>query len=1430
MKSWLRVSRSYLSLILSISLVFPPPPASAQVSEEVLQQQYEAANTYLSRYQEIQAPSASYPQGINPADRFLLMEQSVHPLQLPSVGAIGQRWRLVKLRRLIRRTEAYLQNPVSEATPSAPVPEGEVLNQQILAHVESGRIQDTPLFIWNARPSTEDLERVLTALKEIESRWVEGLLESRHNPTESPLETKARAVPWWDMSVALFRGEDQLSRAQLSNLNHWAEVITATDTDRMELYLGDEKLHSFRLPVEAVVKVGSYLVFTLKDTFDAESQFQNLFFIDLETYTSFMGNQELPVFRLPVAAQAPVQMSLSSDGVLEVAGKRLPADAFSQASRLQQVAFRITSNLVDPVVWKDVLPLVESFQTYASKTIQAGLADAQIDSANFPAVQETLSSLSGSLQTWLTDQARLRGIEQPNLEQIQAILSEERDPQQDPRLEVIRNYAETVATSDALNTRLTSLENQLTTNRKFFGRMKLLFHRLISPNPKASWSIKRALVQHEIGRRIAQGESRLSIALSFLDRPYTTASTIAAGIFALSAPESFMGMLSLGLQTGVSIADAGWVAALGIGEAVATGVSVTAHALFSPFAAIGEQYISNGNWARTLVGLTAFVPFIMSLFFVPHFIFNLHALAKDMKGKKQSFLRRQSEFRRAYFERLAEEERQNRLAQDQQHQDWTPEQEAEIRDILEARVQSEQRRGWFRGLTQRLRNLIRRQPGNVNQQLDEAELASVLESPLPDEALVHTEGEILTEQVDAAVEAYSTDFQAKPSPEKIEDFRSFWAATKHLLFSMASMELSLKRWASIWNEWAGWRFSTVGFGFVPIGFDTKAPLYIRFKAGTFFTRILFPDFFHTVVSRRPGERTIPTALNGGTESRLDRLWRFLGRWTEVALTGQSASSKELLQRMTAFEDKIIDAEKLVYKRAFQAAARALPDYIESSSEMERLFRTSRLSSLAQKEVRELGLKNRIFLQAYTDEVYQKTMKTLLQELLGSVDPDERVVNLLDRFERLASDKPQLYQRLLALAEADQNASREGELSELDLEALKELIVNTFPSDPEGFRIEDSRVEAVVAEALASPQLFDRAKGAAEKKYLSLKNLLRDQKYHAVGEMDPEQNPSMARYADVQERLKKPSALGRAVRQEISKLIVTFPIDLAMKLWLTAGITEGVLKPIQQDMFGENSTFYLSHTAFYGMMGAGFMMSIMGDAWVKIQEDGRHADLNNFGLVPQGEDAERSFARWYWKQFNNPQNSTAANYKFSAKITFWNLPAALVNISAFELMFMNRVDLSFLTAGYILQYGTPIPAAFMKVDQGFELAAHYAARGIKEEYLADPRIQEIVSRDMQRYRNRFTMGWDVVGGMLGLGIGNIQAIPTSQGPRGYIRSFFGGYLPEELIINKLVEPLRGSLGDLPILGPVSHWAADTCRALLTTGNTDLILLDPPRQGN
>lgn len=181
----------------------------------------------------------------------------------------------------------------------------------------------------------------------------------------------------------------------------------------------------------------------------------------------------------------------------------------------------------------------------------------------------------------------------------------------------------------------------------------------------------------------------------------------------------------------------------------------------------------------------------------------------------------------------------------------------------------------------------------------------------------------------------------------------------------------------------------------------------------------------------------------------------------------------------------------------------------------------------------------------------------------------------------------------------------------------------------------------------------------------------------------------------------------------------------------------------------------------------------------------------------------------------------ANWGYLNSISFWNMPAALANMGVFYFMFSGRLDLSILLGGYPLTFGTPIGAFALKIEQAFERASEYSARGINDEkWLAHPDIQALISSEKQAYRNRFQFYNDLFINVKGNWVSNITIIPTSMGPRGFVRSMLGGYLVEEVIINKVLTPAASATANIPVLGPVVNSITSACSHLLTNGNPDL----------
>lgn len=1427
--------RSLMSLVLSLTLITSSVPAHPQSGD--LRAQVDAAQEYNEKFADLNKFGEGLPKSSIAADRFLLMDQTVMPKTIPVVRTlVGHKFREWRLKSLMKRTNRLIRlakkYPNSVAV-TPPVLTGEQIEELAIKHVTVGRRVDTPEFIWDRRHSVEQLEEISRNLQFMLYRW---RYVNEGNRTQAPVETRVRTATWWNMNLVVSENERDTFVSELSAGGGAYKCAKAGDCS-FKLAKGSTTYHIFGLPIQSIAHVGPYVVFTHADAYDAATGTQYLLFLDLDSYQGNLGNDEIPVFRLPLKIDQPLQSMAVRNGRLMINDKwSVERGYFKQASEMQKIAFNLTANMVNAESWAQVLPVVDSVQEYFSKFVREELDSAVDEKKGVGRAAVLMKELGQQIKTDLQKQAAVKpptAKEKAELEKISKNLEAT-----DEMKSSLLTYHAGVQQSDALEKVISKTQARVKATRKLAARVRLLGVSLLSPRPAASQKIKNAIGAWFV-RGGVENTSRgwMDRILRLTDRPFVTAGVLGAGVMAAAAPGSFHNLVHMGLGFGTAMLDYMVFALRGVGEASVDGTKYT----FAPFAdvfngsigSIYKQYWEGDRWYKSLIGIPVFAAFIYSLYFVPHFIFNIAAARKDMREHNfKSFAERQSVFKRQYYEKLAQAEMDSR--HHEQVTEFSPEEEERIMAWVDARKKS-------RGLLSFVGN--------------KAEKDEVVD-------LIDAAAETSKEEVKTLIKA-ADESPAVLKAEDTEDFKGFWAAARHLAFSMPALELTLGKWARIWNAWASWRFSAMGFMYLNVG-ESRVPVGIKVKPVALAARTLYPEFMNTVVTRRTGKRILPTDLNGGFKTRGEfskekihglhsepgpiskndvflhkggaaaeeesastgassaegkpaSKWSRLKSWImpwrkDVEEQDNTVSPKQQLQALLQFEDQIIDVEQKVMEVALRSSLSALAKYVTNEKDLEILFGSDVINSITSRNVQRMTWRSRTFLRAHFESVYNSAMEKYLSEMVGQGEREEVRANINLHVQEVVSERG---------SEVDADQARE---TSPGLVALKDTLIQMHANQGDSARFGfDLRSAQAAAMAVAKdPVHFEVAKQAVQRTRFAPSNIIKSTKYNLVTDFDPEQNKSMARYAQVDKRLKSATALGRAVRAEISKLLVTFPVNLGFKLLLTSAIFEGALAPIQPYLWGPNSTFYLSHTSFYGFFGAGFFMGMMADAWMKLQQDARQDEMGEFGQIPRGEDAERGFFRWYMKQFNAKENSLMKNWAYSNSLSFWNLPAALINISLFQFMFMGRVDLSLLAAGYVMAFTTPLSGFQNKIDQAFERAVHYAARGVEDEkWLAHPKVQEVVVPEMQKLRNRFTLFNDIKGDFEGNLIGNIEMIPTSLGPRGYMRAIFGGGLLEEYIVNYVFDPLQKATNGT-LIGKVISPVISSCQWFLTNGNVDLNL--------
>jgi hypothetical protein len=1393
-----RPHRQGLSLLLAFSVLFNGLWVGGSVRAETggdTSAVLSEARKFDELLRNSERMSPGQPRRSFALDRFLLLEQEVHrrsyvgrdfsiALNANERELEEHSARIQILRALLGHVQSYIKrtsgdhnqtgdHPCSLFTDQPSFSRQEV-RKAALEHVDQGRAKDIPLFVWNAKDNPSQLICLESRLAEMLGGWVERHAELEKakeslpqipNFTEAPEKFLMRYYNWWDLSVALIdRRGHPVHHFQLRTTADLRAVdernsYACDENCTVELKFGTETLHTFHLPVRAITSFGPYLVFTHEDSYDQDAGVQNLSFLDLASFGPSLGHAEIPVFRLPLTLSEPANAKR-----LAVIDRRLvldshcsvPIETFMVASELQQIAFNLLANTVDPERIREVLPYLESLHLVFEKVMNTLIQDAADEREQSRRAVVRIKELGRQLE----DHVR----KSPALSQILRAAEGPIEPA-DPNAaghelrELLYTFGQGVRSSREMQERIGKIAERLTASRALRGRLEIFFRALFSPRPNASLKIRRALVMTGIYRD--PGQKRFWDFI--VDHPWLQGTILVTTVVAATSPSPFIDLASAGLAFGNGTFDYFKFSLLGLTEAIGKGTSATLAPLTDLGASFIKQYVADGNLSKTLIGLAAYVPFLLSCYYVPHLIFNLHKIYIEKRAPEwPGLVERQKQFIHEYYQQLADDEakrrRFEREREDSARVMFSDEEQEEIRQFIEMR---------------KSQSPAYRPPGRIGRLWMRAreEAARLTEAV--------TRSKVVTE--DGA------------DTEKI---KGLWSALVSVVFSYPAMGLTLSHCARIWNWFAGVRYSSISFLTArDLGLKYEIPVFIRPKPMTLAVRLLYPDFFNTTVAKRGPKLTVPTELNGGL-----RAWGARDAvWLKESLFGKSSERRaveedierewtlsELKAASEAFESGILDVEDAIFRAAFETAIGRLADFISENDQTVALFKDRPLKSAFERRVRELPAQIRTFIRLYTEEIYGRTMHDYLH---GEI------------------------QRM-------EEGSGEIQVSSRTLAQLKAHLVRFRKTASGTERFEPDQALTLARAHLHDEALFQSIARQARRGEWSLHNWLVNRKYNVIGDFDPEQNESMARFAVVQERLKSPNALDRAVRSEFSKLLVTMPLDLAFKLFLSAGILEGAFKPIQNVFWGTNSVAYFSRDSMYMGMASGFVMSMFADGWVKILEDARQDDLGGFGTIPKGQDAS-SFFRWFRKQFADRSNSLLANWSYANTLVFWNLPSALVVTGVFQYLFAGRVDLSLIFAGYVVAFATPLAAFYYKVDQAFERAVDFAARDIPDErWLAHPDVQRLINKEKQYYRNRFQFLTDIYTNVQINWLHNVEVIPTGLGTRGFVRSILHGYMMEELIVNKLLNPVRSVGTGIPVLGKVIDAISGACEHLLTNGNTDL----------
>lgn len=526
-----------------------------------------------------------------------------------------------------------------------------------------------------------------------------------------------------------------------------------------------------------------------------------------------------------------------------------------------------------------------------------------------------------------------------------------------------------------------------------------------------------------------------------------------------------------------------------------------------------------------------------------------------------------------------------------------------------------------------------------------------------------------------------------------------------------------------------------------------------FSPRLWLTFLYYPNYWSRIFQKGQQGFAIPTEANGGLRPF----------WQEHVLRLRGLFGSAALKSLRAAEDKLLPVEAQIQKVVLQRSFGALLRHIDTPDDLKKFFETNGVDSITDETIYQLSGRHRSFFQLYFWRLQEEVTANFLRTTLG----DEANLRNLSA-ESLEKIK----------------------CSPLEAEAHVEAYLANHPDFESEISAQIDANEQKVERALIN---------------LNLKNVKR---------LDSKTNRQVARMKLAEQQMANPQAMARAVRATKAAIMVDKPLELVMRFVLLAAIDTGIMVPMHDEMFSENSWFYLGRYPFLTGYVVALIQGVLADIWMKIQTDAKNE--GTFGEVPEGEDAKMSFLQWYKKQtFHNPQNRWWENQKYNTAIVFANMKAALVTYLVTNLLTLGRFDLDTYFTGYLLYYLTPLMGFSMMIEQGFEFASFYYAKDIPKKYRNHPEVEKYLNSRIGYARIWFNLYYKIYENFSGLWLDALQTIQTKvNGTRAFARILLFGYTPTELVGNSL-DAVADTLGKVP----GARFCAKALRKIVTNKYTD-----------
>ena len=648
----------------------------------------------------------------------------------------------------------------------------------------------------------------------------------------------------------------------------------------LRLYNDSGFSHYFHIRAASILKEGSRVYWTERDF----KQRAFLFWVD----TSFfkMGNTELPVFRIPFE-HANMSSELSfKNSQLYLGNKKIPKLAIEEVSKSQFASFQFFLNMLNLKSLQNTVPWMESF---------------------FSSYQEHLGRTGEMNQAVLKPEIMANFLDKTNI-----LKSRVRSESQ-----------------ELLVGKIAKLSDNVDKQNSLLFKMRALGLSLTQLKPAAIKDFKSIFLALAVS--VETANTRLMMdALTSIPRnknipKYAMYAGIGLGL--ANYPSEFLQWTYHSAFLVSSMIDSLWGRITEFGLVSMEAVTAT----FSGFRpqVFGEAYLFEGNWKRTLFGLSMLSGIMIVSLGVPHIMVNAWKLSKDLyqdaKSTGQDFSLKWIQFKKAFIARQQKIEH----------------------DYVSLLIEGEKKK---------------QQPLRKTKKLLAEEL-------WVQTYLRHVEAEDFSKSKFSQV---LEKIRSITKPDRVKEafyekeIQNFSQALSHFLFSFASLTQSGSFFVNFWNS---------GYVMRALVFKPRILPYI----------ILYPRYFSVALQTRKKSVHIPSKSNGGKDSILKILSDFVevrgkGINAEIRLLGKEERASKRLKRK-----KVLVLEKELEQKAIDWVHRSMLDAEVFSSNNSRVW-NRKFQNLTDKAILKEALKDRSYLywayKLYMDRFVVQAVQDARYEELG----------------------------------------------------------------------------------------------------------------------------------------------------------------------------------------------------------------------------------------------------------------------------------------------------------------------------------------------------------------------------------------------------------------------------------------------------------------